>query len=385
MSTDQRELVLEEETFYRHITPEMLENERARIGKPMRRAQPHVEVASRDAIRHWAQGIGDRNPLWTDDQHAANSAWGTLLAPPTMVMALDKNMMGAAARGFPGTHGWHLGNTFEWFDVIRRDVAVDSSSTMESIEPAQSRYAGGIAYDQTIKTDLHDRDSGAPVCRARTFIRRFERRAGAKAAKYGSRSMYRWTEDELQSIAAAYEAEEIRGSEPRMYEDVTVGEQLPVIVRGPLTLMDCMAFNIGWGGSFVFAHGYAWEFLKQHPGAFPPNSANVPDSPERTHLVDAFAQTVGAPAAFDYGPQRIAWLGTAVTNWMGDTGALRTLTVRLLRPNYHGDAVYIHSGVVAVRPDAQEVDVTLTCVNQLDELVADGTATISLPSRSGAA
>lgn len=382
MSTQEKELVLKEESFYQRITPEMLANERARIGRPMRRAQPHVEVASRDAIRHWAQGIGDRNPLWTDDEYAANSVWGALVAPPTMVMALDKNLLGAAARGFPGTHGWHLGNSFEWFDVIRLDTAFDSSSTMESIETTQSRYAGGVAYDQTVKTDLFDRDTGAVICTGRTFIRRFERRAGAKTGKYAGRSVYKWSEDELREIAAAYEGEEIRGSEPRWFEDVSAGEEIPPIVRGPLTLMDCMAFNIGWGGSFVFAHGYAWEFLKQHPGAFPPNESNVPDSPERTHLVGEFARAVGAPAAFDYGPQRIAWLGTAVTNWMADTGMLRKLGVRILRPNYHGDAVTVRGVVEAVRPDAHEVDLTLSCINQLGELVADGTASVRLPSRS---
>jgi acyl dehydratase len=360
----------------------MLERERERVGKPLSRAQPHVEVATKDAIRHWAEGIGDRNPLWTDEDYAAGTPWGTLLAPPTMVLALDKNIIGAAARGFPGTHGWHLGNSFEFFDVIRRDTPFAGTSTMESLEAKQSRYAGGTAYDQTVRTDLTHRDTGELLCTARTYIRRFERRAGAKSGKYAGREQEHWTEEQLREIAAAYASEEIRGARPRYIEDVAVGDQIPTLLRGPLTLMDCMAFNIGWGGSFVFAHGYAWDFLQAHPGAFPPNESNVPDSPERTHLVSAFAQTVGAPAAFDYGPQRIAWFGTAATNWMGDAGALRKLGVRILRPNYHGDAVYVTGTVSAVR--AGEADLEMVCTNQRDEVVGDATATIALPSRGAA-
>ena len=41
------------------ITPELLARERERVGRPIGRLQPHVETATKDAIRHWARGIGD--------------------------------------------------------------------------------------------------------------------------------------------------------------------------------------------------------------------------------------------------------------------------------------------------------------------------------------
>ena len=46
------------------ITDEALTALRARLGQPVRRPEPYIEVATRDAIRHWAHGIGDRNPFW---------------------------------------------------------------------------------------------------------------------------------------------------------------------------------------------------------------------------------------------------------------------------------------------------------------------------------
>src|SRR5205814_7735834 len=96
----------------------MIERERAQVGVPIGRLQPHVERATADAIRHWAQGIGDRNPLWTDAARAAASRWKGAIAPPTLVLAMDRNLV--RARGFRGIHGWHLRTSFEWNDVIRQ-------------------------------------------------------------------------------------------------------------------------------------------------------------------------------------------------------------------------------------------------------------------------
>ena len=37
---------------------------------------------------------------------------------------------------------------------------------------------------------------------------------------------------------------------------------------------------------------------------------------------------VGAPGAYDYGPERCSWLTHHLTNWMGDDGFLRAQTHR---------------------------------------------------------
>ena len=43
---------------------------------PAESAQKINEVASRDLIRHYADGIGDDNPLWRDVNYARNTRWG---------------------------------------------------------------------------------------------------------------------------------------------------------------------------------------------------------------------------------------------------------------------------------------------------------------------
>lgn len=381
MSSNVGQLDLSVESYQRKITPEMLEREYARIGKRYSPSQPHFEYATRDAIRHWSRGIGDRNPLYLDHEYTKSTTHGSLLASPTMVQALDRNLIGSAPRGFPGVHGWHLGNSFEWFDVIREGTSFVGESWLAALTEVKSAYSG-VAYDQDIETHLTDASTGKLACVSHTYIRRWEREAGRKSTKYSARKKHHYTNAEIELVADTYAAEEIRGAQPRYFEDVKVGEKLPRIIRGPLTIMDCVAFLIGWGGSFIFAHGYAYDFLRKHPGAFPLNESGVPDSPERTHWVDAFAQAIGAPAAFDYGPQRIAWCGSLVTNWMGDSGFLRFFNVRILRPNYHGDIVYIDGTVKRARADASEVDLAIVGVNQLGETIVEATSAVRLPTRS---
>jgi hypothetical protein len=36
-------------------------------------ASGYLETAARDAIRHFAPGIGDTNPLWRDEAYAAGT------------------------------------------------------------------------------------------------------------------------------------------------------------------------------------------------------------------------------------------------------------------------------------------------------------------------
>lgn len=370
------------EASYRQITPEMVAHERRRVGKPMSFVQPHIEVATKDAIRHWAQGTGDRNPLYTDEAYARGSRWSGIIAPPGIVQALDRNILGASMRGFPGIHSWQLGNSFEWHQPIPVDTPTVGEAVFESLEEVESRYAGGIAVDQTVRLDLRHRETGELICVMKTFVRRFGRHGGASAGKYKDRTKHVWSPDSLQEIANLYASEEIRGREPRYVSDVAVGDELPMLVRGPLTLADCIAFNIGWGGAYIFAHGYAWDFVGKHPGAFPPDASNVPDTPERTHYVDEFAQAVGAPAAFDYGPQRVSWTQTLCTNWAGDDGVLTKHSVQLLRPNYHGDAVYVRGTIDGVDTTTGDVTVDITGHNQLDELVVTAKATVRLPWRN---
>lgn len=90
------------------------------------------------------------------------------------------------------------------------------------------------------------------------------------------------------------------------------------------------------------------------------------------------------PGGYDVGPQRISWLGQLMTNWMGDAGFLRRLSVSVRRPNIFGDVSWCRARVAdrRVEEGAHLVDLELWVDNQLGETTARGTAVVELPSRA---
>jgi acyl dehydratase len=352
------------------ITDEALAALRARIGQPVRRPEPYIETASRDAIRHWAHGIGDRNPLWGAGQ----------LAPPTILFAMDRIVSGYVG-GLPGIHAMYGGTDFRWRRPVREGDHLVGESVLLDLEEKASAFARR-AIKQTYRTTFVDA-GGAIVCEADSWCFRTERDTARERAKYAPVEPYRYTAAELERIRRGYRDEAVRGATPRWWDDVQVGEALSEVVKGPLTVTSVVAFVQGWGSLYVRAHGLAFDLFERHPALAIPNAFGVPEPPERVHWDDALARAVGVPAAYDYGPERVAWLGHLVTNWMGDAGMLRRLTVQVRRHNLIGDTTWCRGSVTARNGAGDEGEVTLAldAVNQRSETIAAGQAVVVLPRR----
>jgi hypothetical protein len=192
-----------------------------------------------------------------------------------------------------------------------------------------------------------------------------------------------YTDDEIIGIHDMYANEQIRGATPRYWEDVVVGQELPPIAKGPMTVTGFIAYVQGWGGLYVRAHKLASQLMRKHPGLGIPNSYNVPDVPERVHWEEELAQAVGTPGAYDYGPERISWMGHLMTNWIGDDGFLHKLDAKVVRHNPEGDFITIR-GTVTRKYEAGDnrcVECELVAAQQDGEESCLATATAYLPSR----
>jgi acyl dehydratase len=352
------------------ITPEALAALRALLGKPIRRPEPYIEVATRDAIRHWAHGIGDRNPYW--------AAAG--VAPPTILFAMDRIVSGYVG-GLPGIHAMYGGTDFRWRRPIREGERLVGASVLLDLEEKPSAFARR-AIKQTYRTTFTD-GAGSVLAEVDSWCFRTERDTARERAKYAPLEPPRYDAETLERIRRAYRDERPRGPEPRYWEDVTVGETLPEVVKGPLTVTSIVAFVQGWGSLYVRAHGLAFDLFERHPALGIPNAFGVPEPPERVHWDDALARAVGVPAAYDYGPERVAWLGHLVTNWMGDAGGIARLAVQVRRHNLLGDTTWCRGAVsaTALVEGRGEVTLTLRAVNQRDETIAAGEAVVVLPRR----
>jgi len=374
------------QTRFPKITEEGLDELRKRIGVTIGvTAEPWCYEATRDNIRHYAHGIGDDNPLWCDPDYAAKSSHGGIVALPSFLFATSRIVSGYVG-GLPGIHAMWSGADWTWHKHVRRNDVISSEARLKDIIEHQTRFAGR-AIQQIYHVDFFNQQ-GDLVAGADSWCFRTERdharEQGTKYNEVKARAPRRYSEQELAEAYKHYAAERVQGSRPRYWQDVIEGEALPVMMKGPMTVTGFIAYAQGWGGLYIRANKLAWKQVDAHRGLGIPNRFGIPDCPERVHWEEEFALEVGAPGAYDYGPERCSWLTHHLTNWMGDDGFLRRATCKIRRHNPEGDMLFIKGRVTRkfVENGRHLVEIEQEARNQDDELSVLGTGIVQLPSRS---
>jgi acyl dehydratase len=357
-----------------------LEEARELIGVELRRTgQQWNTEASPDAVRHFCWGIGDDNPLFTDPDYGAASHYGSALAPGCFLYTIDTTVVAPKLRGIQWLYG---GTDFEWYEPIRhRDRFTVSAKLLDAVEKEGGKAAKFIIQTgETRYTNQH----GRLICVAHGHTARTARSRASGGLSYAPREPHRYSVEELDAIGHAIETEELCGAQPRFWEDVEVGTEIRPMLKGPLNITDMICWYSGGGHSYQ-AHRRAHMHRKRHPAdAYVNPDTGAEDSAARGHAEAKMAREVGMPGGYDVGPQRISWMGQHMTNWMGDAGFLRRLSVSVRRPNVFGDVSWCRADIVEKRVEdgAHVVDLALRVVNQLGETTAKGSATIALPART---
>ena len=361
-----------------------LERVRAKIGHIVTiNEPPHLTEATRDSVRHWAHATGDRNPLYLDEAHAKRSRHGGLIAPPCQLYAYSRISIGYRG-GLPGVHSFFAGSHWKWHEAVRVGEQITPEVTFKDLEELPSKFAGRMFKQISLIRYLNG--EGRELARADSWGMRVERVKAREKGKYKALKVAEpYTVDQLAEIAALYAQERCRGVQTLYFEDVAVGDTPPQIIRGPYTATIAVAFEQAWGGLFIKAHGYWFDYLRRHPAAGIANAYNVPEPPEAVHWDTQLARSVGVPEAYDYGPERVAWLATMLTNWIGDDGHLAELYCEIRRFNLVGDLTYCR-GTVESRSERDaasgEVRVKLEAVDQRGDMNALGWAVVVLPRRA---
>lgn len=368
------------------ITEQGLDLLRQRIGvKIGSTAEPWCHEATRDNIRHYAHGIGDDNPLWCVPDYAAKTKHGGIIALPSFLFSTSRIISGYVG-GLPGIHAMWSGADWTWHKAVRRNDEISTDAWLKDVIEHDTRFAGR-AVQQIYHVDFFNQH-GDRVAEADSWCFRTERdHAREQGTKYQSlktRAVRRYTDAELADAYKLYAEEQIRGATPRYWQDVAEGEALPVMLKGPMTVTGFIAYAQGWGGLYIRANKLAWKLVDAHPGTGIKNRFGIPDCPERVHWEEEFAHEVGAPGAYDYGPERCSWLTHQLTNWMGDDGFLRSANCKIRRHNPAGDMLFIKAKVTRkyVEDGRHLVEIEQEARNQDDELSILGSGVVELPSRS---
>lgn len=342
------------------------------------------EVATKDAIRHFANGIGDPNPLWRNPEYAKGTRYGHIIAPPTFLVAIYPIYIQLYEDLFPlPTQG-----TWEWFRPIHVGdeitPVVINRSLIDKSRPGEKGLLGGeeryLVVTRTIYRNQRDEVIGIVDCTGLLFSI-----SGMKRSEMVIPERHKYTKEKLEAIERSYDEEEIRGANPRYWEDVTEGEELRPVVKGPLSHGDMVAFMVGLGWEDN-AHGLCLNMIRKHPvwGYTDPDTG-IWERMCGIHFVDRIAQNYNhIPLALDFEIQRCAWFAHLMTNWMGDDGFLKKLDTDIRHMHFLGDTLWCKGKVTKKYIEGEEhlVDCELWGENQRGEVVSPGCATVALPSRA---
>jgi acyl dehydratase len=377
------------------ITPEGVEALRRKIGIdwPYTRRSTWNEEAGRDAIRHYAFGLGDDNPLFWDPEYAAGTRWGTIIAPPLFLECagitppIPMSAEQRAARssgGLADTSLFWAGDRITFYNpVVEGDRIYVRRFYADVTEKTSSTTFGRTVV--SVRRRVFTNGHGALVAIwDADFIHAEKKRAGTVRGP-GQGSAHEYSDEELGAIDEAYAAETIRGNEARFAEDVVAGEELPSRVKGPLTVSDMIAWLQGAGRSELYPYRLQYKSRQRVPAfLYPRNAFRAYEPMLRGHYDREFARSLGLQGAYDFGAMRCAWMVQIVTDWMGDDAIIVRAEDRMKAFSGVGDVVHIRGKVedCATSLDWPVVRCAIECTNREGEAIATGMVDVRLPSRT---
>jgi acyl dehydratase len=347
-------------------------------GKEVVERTPWNTEVSADAIRHFAYGTSDGNPLWLDPAYAARTRHRALVAPPGFLTSVLYPILHGAPMAAP-LSSLIGGVEYRWTRPIVVGDRLRAAATQAELYEKRSSSGRRLVF---IISEVAYRDARDEVVGTATGTMIRATQVGTELLF--DRPIYRYSEIELEKIAEAIRTEARTGDRPLRWEDVRVGQEVPPIVRGPLTIGDMVAWQAAIGPSYrAGGLGYL-DCLKAPHTAVRNPITGWPVKYSQQHEDFHLAAQRGMPGPFDNGVMRFAWVAPLVTNWMGDDGFLRRLYVQVRTPTIYGDTTW-YQGTVAEKTREAEgavVKLRLTGINQVGITTTNGEAEVVLPARA---
>lgn len=339
------------------------------MGKPIDPGRLKEPLANND-IRRWVQAMHYPNRVHYEDEFAAQSRFGRIVAPQSFAVATDDGHGTAPACVglIPNSHLIFGGDEW-WFHGPRI-------------------YGGDLIHNERVPLDYVVKDTkfAGPTCFQRGDNRYYNAQGDLIATQRSTSIRYRadlaremgsldatedpeWTDQQLLQL----EEEKFSwirmlhelGHGKRYWDEVNVGDKLPTRVIGPHSIASftteyrAFLFSI-WGTMYWYAPpGIKDPWINQDPGwvegfGFDEELALIDPrardglylGPSRGHIDDSKASEVGMSRAYGYGATMAAWNTDYLAFWAGHDGMVRHAKSDFRGPAFESDVTFIDGEVV---------------------------------------
>ena len=290
-------------------------------------------LITEDSIKRYVFAIGDFNPLYRDTEYAKRSLHGGIIAPPIFQAAAGNSPVFPDKPQIPGLNSFYGGTENIVYKVMRPGDRINVISKYIGIEEKKESdkpYRLFIPRSQKMfyndRGELMGTSTGNEIWMA--MPPGSKKKEKAEKNPFAGRTRPRYTKEQLDEIHSFYDDEMAgkfrRGAEIRYWEDVTEGEEINKLIRGPLDVSDTVSWIVAAGYSIAF--GWKWNALKGDlDRCLLDPDTGAPHNAIDWHYVDNMAQVAGLPYAHSIGRQNEAIAACALSNWMGDDGFIRRL------------------------------------------------------------
>ncbi|HMN43647.1 MAG TPA: MaoC family dehydratase N-terminal domain-containing protein [Povalibacter sp.] len=377
------------------------------LGKPIEGARMKDPIGNLD-IKRWAQAMHYPNRLHYDNAYAADSRFGKLIAPQSFSVACDDGHGAAPACVgripqshllFGGDEWWFYGPQIAGGDTIHNERIPFDYAVKDT------RFAGPTCFQ---RGDNHYYNHlGDKIATQRSTSIRYR---ADLAREMGGTPPASATDDPEWTDVQLAELEDRKfeyikmlhdlGHGKRWWDDVKVGDRLPVRVIGPHSIASfatewrAYPFTI-WGGMRrrtdidLEELGFTADMAgKESDGELerinPEQTDGAYIGPSRGHLFPRWARYIGMPRGYGYGASMGAWIIDYLAGWAGEWGRVVHSNCAYRGPAFTGDITIFNASVVDKQKDDEGrhvVQVDFRMTSQTGATMSTAKAEIQLPVR----
>jgi acyl dehydratase len=363
------------------------------------------EPLANNDIRRWVQAMHYPNRLHYDDDFAAESRFGRIVAPLSFAVATDDGHGSAPAcvGRIPNSHLIFGGDEW-WFygpRIVGGDLIHNERIPFDYVVK-ETKFAGPTCFQ---RGDNHYyNDKGDKLATQRSTAIRYGADRAREMGSLTATDDPEWTDAQLAELETQkfdyIKSLHDLGHGKRYWDDIKVGDKLPTRVFGPHSIASLTTewraylFTI-WCGVHrrtdldIEALGFTADMAgKEQDPVMEKENPELTDGayigPSRGHLFPRWARYIGMPRAYGYGASMGAWILDYLSGWAGEWGMVVHSNCAYRGPAFTGDITIFNATVIdkSVGEKGRSiVGVDFKMTTQLGTTMATAKAEIELPKR----